>query len=56
VGHGKAINVLRMTRQRKSKVEKTTDKSENRLIPVTNTSKHFMRHVMWENTLTNRLF
>jgi len=32
--HGKTIDFLRLNRQKKLKVEKTADKSENQLIPV----------------------
>ena len=32
--HEKAIDILKMNSKNQSKVEKTTDKSENQLIPV----------------------
>lgn len=38
--NGQAINFLKMNRQKISKVEKATDKSENKLIPVKKKNKH----------------
>jgi len=61
VGHGKLWKSNKLSEneqlKKKSNVEKTTDKSENQLIPVgKKTLARILCVIMWENTLNNRLF